>query len=169
MVMNNYCLAEFVEKEKDGVIFAKISKSFNSNVVHGGYFPYEEYLGRVVNSTICPSLIEFTIEPLDKAFEYFHYGDQVTIVNFTKLAAEIEEETFSASDSSQKGCYDVNNLYIEKVLSLNDVSTIDLFKEYMKEDFFEKAHSAEYHLRNWKCNQAADYLSSLLEEKKSTL
>lgn len=84
--MRSVKLGYFVNREKEGVIFAKITKAQKSDNVHGTYFPYEQYIGQVLDSSVNSDFIQSTIEPLDVAFGYFHYGNQITIVNFTKLA-----------------------------------------------------------------------------------
>lgn len=52
--MGKHSLEEFIKKENEGVVFAKITKSFKSNDVHGNYFSYEDYIGKIINSKVNP-------------------------------------------------------------------------------------------------------------------
>nr|WP_308649694.1 hypothetical protein [uncultured Agathobacter sp.] len=168
--MGKHSLEEFIKKENEGVVFAKITKSFKSNDLHGNYFPYEDYIGKIINSKVSPLFKQSTIEPINVAFGYFHYGDQLTIVNFKKLAEIINPKEFIAYDNFKSDrCYDVNSLYVEKVLSLDEISTIDLFRKYMLDDeFFNNIQISIKSLERWKCYKSVEYLNKCWTEKIGT-
>lgn len=132
--MRSVKLEYFVNKEKEGVVFAKITKAQKSDNVHGTYFPYEQYIGQVLDSSVNSDFIQSTIEPLDVAFGYFHYGNQITIVNFTKLAEVKSPSDFSATENIKRGCFDVNALWVEAVLSLNEKRTFDFLFSHIHEE-----------------------------------
>mgnify|MGYP000128669608 FL=1 len=99
--MRKNTLGSLVENEKKGTIYAKITKSHPYNTIHGGYFDYSLWIGKILD---CKATKEFgdsdtTIETLETAIQYFHYGDQITIVSFEKLVDKVQD----FSSFSRKG------------------------------------------------------------------
>ena len=91
--MRKNTLGSLVENEKKGTIYAKITKSHPYNTIHGGYFDYSLWIGKILD---CKATKEFgdsdtTIETLETAIQYFHYGDQITIVSFEKLVDKVQD------------------------------------------------------------------------------
>lgn len=167
--MKSVQLEYFVNKEKEGIIFAKITKDQPSNDVHGTYFPYAKYIGQVLDSSVNSKFRQSTIEPLEVAFGYFHYGNQITIVNFSKLAEVKSSSDFSARESSSGGCFDVNALWVEAVLSLNEKDTFDfLFSHIQEETIMNMGVLAMEHLESWKCEVGAQCLKEYINNKKSS-
>ena len=162
--MKEFDINYFIEKENEGVIFGKISKSSREVTGKGGFLSYEK--GKVFKGTDGSGL---TIEPLDVAFHFFHYGDQLTIVSFTELAKNVSVDVFLAVENSgNKGCIQVPAVYVKEVLSLNDKSTIDLFRNSMsEEDFMATANLAKDHRENHGCNEGAVYVGELYKEMKN--
>lgn len=167
--MRSVKLEYFVNKEKEGVVFAKITKAQKSDNVHGTYFPYEQYIGQVLDSSVNSDFIQSTIEPLDVAFGYFHYGNQITIVNFTKLAEVKSPSDFSATENIKRGCFDVNALWVEAVLSLNEKRTFDfLFSHIHEETIEDMSRLAIEHLKAGNCDVEAHCLEEYIRNKKDT-
>jgi hypothetical protein len=160
--MGRIDLDYFVNKEKEGVVFGKISKSKDFHDAYGEHFPYDKYVGQVVSKETVPNFKESTIEPLDIAFGYFHYGDQLTRVSFTKLAEMIDPNRFSADEASKPYCFNVSALYVTDVRSLDEPSTLDIFREYMGEAIYDNLRIAISHLETRGCKRGAEYLKGFL-------
>lgn len=157
-------LSYFVEKEKEGIIFAKITKSRDFNDVHGAYFNYNMYEGKLLNKDNSSLFVDSAIAPLDVAIGYFHYGDQLTIVDFTKLA-EVLNEPFIAYENMKKGCYQVNALWIKKVMSLNERQTIDFIFDNVNINTIKNiSNLAISHLEAKGCSEGALYFENKSQE-----
>ncbi len=168
--MKQYNLDYFIKKEEQGTIFAKVSKSCKSNDSHGTDFPYHEYINDVINPSTVPGFVDSTIEPLEIAFGYFHYGDSITIVNFTELKKHISESSFEAWDGIKSNCYQVNSLYVVDVKSLNDPETIDyLLRKIDRHIINEQSQIAISSMRKWGCDVGADYLEKMLTDEDDVI
>ena len=118
--MSKYDLNYFVDEEKNGTIFAKISKSSSDVRGKGGYFPYQDYIGKVIKPDK-----KITILPIEMIGYFFHYGDNLTIFSFSRLSEVIKSSEFEAVDNVlNPGCFDINTAWVKKVKSLKDVDTI---------------------------------------------
>lgn len=157
--MKNVSLEYFIEQEKEGVIFAKITKSKDVGNVHGTFYDYSKYVGKYIDKTVDPNFEQSTIEPIDVAYGYFHYGDQLTVINFTKILEWKNVNDFRATEGIKKYCFDVNMVYIEEVMSLNEPATIDYLLSHVSKDVVENmSNCAISNLKNTGCNMGADYL-----------
>jgi len=158
--MRDYDIDYFIEKEESGVIFAKITKRDNDNNIHGGYFCYFNWIGKVLdcneNHFECGTT---TIEPLEVALGYFHYGDQIAILSFTNLKKELNDIKFAGYDNGKKNCYEVNAIYVQNVLPMNKKSTIDyLMQNVSKEYWMDYSYKmAAQHLRERGEDNLTDY------------
>lgn len=158
--MRNYNIEYFVEKEKTGVIFAKITKRSDDGNVHGGYFCYHDWIGKVLdcnenafkNGTT-------TVESLEVALAYFHYGDQIAILSFSNLKKELNSIEFAGYDNGKQNCYEVNAIYVQDVLPMNKKSTIDyLMQNISKEYWMDYSYKmAAQHLRERGEDNLTDY------------
>lgn len=161
--MRTYNIDYFLEKEKTGVIFGKISKNEKCNNILGANYSYKAKIGEVIKAKeqgAKNNYLGFTIEPLELALLYLHYGNQLTIVNFTKLANKINPKEFNAFDGSKSGCFEVNYLYIETVLDFKDVSTMKYMIDNVSDEIIiNNSRNVISHLREQGNNEAADYLN----------
>jgi hypothetical protein len=156
-------LAFFQNLEKEGTIFAKITKSRKLDG-NGAYFDYSQYIGKTLDASGHPGFGETTIEDLNTAIGYFHYGDQLTIVSFLKLDPE-KRSHFSGGENSKKNCYDVNMVYVEDVKSINDPQTVDyIFLNADKRRILDVTTLMIGHIRRWECNEGADYWQKRYDE-----
>lgn len=164
-------LEELINAEKDGIIFAKITKSKNREDLNGGYYDYCSKVGEILDcrqENIRSNGNFFTdgtttIEPLKIALGYFHYGDQITICNFTKLMrSDIE---FSIWQDSKPRCYSVSHIYIEKVMDLKDKSTIDYIIANTDKEYWNDVgiNGYLYHLKRQGLEDIADYLEECVK------
>ena len=117
--MRKNTLGSLVENEKKGTIYAKITKSHPYNTIHGGYFDYSLWIGKILD---CKATKEFgdsdtTIETLETAIQYFHYGDQITIVSFEKLVDKVQDFRVFPGKGE---CLQVSHLYVLDVLELKE-------------------------------------------------
>ena len=104
---------------------------------------------------------------MDIAFGYFHYGNQITIVNFTKLAEVKSPSDFSATENLKRGCFDVNALWVEAVLSLNEKGTFDfLFSHIHEETIMDMSRLAIGHLKAGNCEVGAHCLEEYIRNRK---
>ena len=164
-------LVDLINAEKDGIIFAKISKSKDRKDLNGGYYDYRSKIGEILDcrQEKIKSNGRFftegttTIEPIRVALGYFHYGDQITICNFTKLkGCDIE---FSICRDSKPRCYSVSHVYIEKVMDLKDKSTIDYIMANTDKEYWNDLgiNGYLYHLRRQGLEDIADYLEECVK------
>lgn len=164
-------LVDLINAEKDGIIFAKISKSKDRKDLNGGYYDYRSKIGEILDcrQEKIKSNGRFftegttTIEPIRVALGYSHYGDQITICNFTKLkGCDIE---FSICRDSKPRCYSVSHVYIEKVMDLKDKSTIDYIMANTDKEYWNDLgiNGYLYHLRRQGLEDIADYLEECVK------
>lgn len=66
-----------------------------------------------------------TIETLETAIQYFHYGDQITIVSFEKLVDKVQDFRVFPGKGE---CLQVSHLYVLDVLELKEKSTEDYIR-----------------------------------------
>lgn len=164
-------LEELINAEKEGIIFAKITKSKNRKDLNGGYYDYRSKVGEILDcrQEKIKSNGEFfteettTIEPFKVALGYFHYGDQITICNFTRLiGCDIE---FNICQDSKPKCYCVSHIYIEKVMDLKDKSTIDYIMANTDKEYWNDlgVNVCLYHLRRQGLENIANYLEECVK------
>ncbi len=134
--MRKNTLGSLVENEKKGTIYAKITKSHPYNTIHGGYFDYSLWIGKILD---CKATKEFgdsdtTIETLETAIQYFHYGDQITIVSFEKLVDKVQDFRVFPGKGE---CLQVSHLYVLDVLELKEKSTVDYIMEHINPEYWK--------------------------------
>lgn len=155
---SEYDIQFFCTEENNGKIFAKIGKSSPSLSAKGGYYDFSEAIGKIANSN---NVDGFTLERLEDTINCFHYGDQLVIFSFNKLADNIKGHRFWAEDNyAYNGCYQVNPVYVEAVMSLGELSTIDYIFDnidisYLKK--YENASVAMDCLKRYGFNESAEY------------
>ena len=89
-------------------------------------------------------------------------------MNFTKLAEVKGPSDFSATENLKKGCFDVNALWVEAVLSLNEKRTFDfLFSHIHEETIKDMSSLAIGHLKDWNCDVGAHCLEEYLKIQKT--
>ena len=162
--MGEYDLNYFVRKEQKGTIFAKISKSSSGVRGKGGFFPYQDYVGKVIE---CKSLEEITVLPIELTVNYFHYGDNLTIFSFSRLNEVRPNIVFEVKeDENNKGCFNVNTVWVKEVKNLRDVDTIKYLLSFptIIENLKVIGNSAASHLESRGFDESAQYLKSQIKK-----
>lgn len=163
--MGKYDLNYFFGKEQKGTIFAKISKSSSGVRGKGGFFPYQDYVGKVIE---CKPLEEITVLPIELTVNYFHYGDNLTIFSFSRLNEVRPSIVFKAKedDNKNKGCFKVNTVWVKEVKSLRDVDTIKFLLSFSAiiENMKVIGNSAVSHLESRGFDESAQYLKSQIKK-----
>lgn len=157
-------LNDFIKEEDEGVIFCKIGKSSEKIWGKGGYFPYRDYIGKIINL----SEGAITFERLDDVVKYLHYGDDLVIFSFTEGKDELPIEGYQDNILNKK-CYDTKSIYVKDVLSFCDAGTVDFIYERMKDktNFEECSNLAIFHLRDRDLVDAAQRWSELVDRKNT--
>ncbi len=155
---SEYDIHYFCNEENSGKIFAKIGKSSSKLAANGGYYNFSDVIGEIANTD---DINGFTLERLEDAINWFHYGDQLVIFNFNNLVNNMGEQQFWAQDNyTYNGCYQVNPVFVETVMSLGELSTIDYIFDnvdisYLKN--YENSSIAIDCLKRYGFNEAAEY------------
>lgn len=138
-------LDDFIEEEKEGVIFCKIGKSSQKMLGKGGYFPYRDYIGKIINL----SDGDITFERLDDVVKYLHYGDDLVVFSFLEGKNKLPQEGY-VDNILNKGCYNTKSIYVKYVLSFNNADTVNFIYNNLKDksNFFNHANIAKFHLRD---------------------
>ena len=154
-----------MENEKKGTIYAKITKSHPYNTIHGGYFDYSWWIGKILD---CKATKEFgdsdtTIETLETAIQYFHYGDQITIVSFEKLVDKVQDFRVFPGKGE---CLQVSHLYVLDVLELKEKSTVDYIMEHINPEYWKTTGlgCSTYHIRQKGLEEIADYYEACVRK-----
>lgn len=163
--MRKNTLGSLVENEKKGTIYAKITKSHPYNTIHGGYFYYSLWIGKILD---CKATKEFgdsdtTIETLETAIQYFHYGDQITIVSFEKLVDKVQDFRVFPGKGE---CLQVSHLYVLDVLELKEKSTVDYIMEHINPEYWKTTGlgCSTYHIRQKGLEEIADYYEACVRK-----
>lgn len=163
--MRKNTLGSLVENEKKGTIYAKITKSHPYNTIHGGYFDYSSWIGKILD---CKATKEFgdsdtTIETLETAIQYFHYGDQITIVSFEKLVDKVQDFRVFPGKGE---CLQVSHLYVLDVLELKEKSTVDYIMEHINPEYWKTTGlgCSTYHIRQKGLEEIADYYEACVRK-----
>lgn len=163
--MRKNTLGSLVENEKKGTIYAKITKSHPYNTIHGGYFDYSLWIGKILD---CKATKEFgdsdtTIETLETAIQYFHYGDQITIVSFEKLVDKVQDFRVFPGKGE---CLQVSHLYVLDVLELKEKSTVDYIMEHINQEYWKTTGlgCSTYHIRQKGLEEIADYYEACVRK-----
>ncbi|MFR5319224.1 MAG: hypothetical protein ACLTGB_10710 [Blautia caecimuris] len=163
--MRKNTLESLVENEKKGTIYAKITKSHPYNTIHGGYFDYSLWIGKILD---CKATKEFgdsdtTIETLETAIQYFHYGDQITIVSFEKLVDKVQDFRVFPGKGE---CLQVSHLYVLDVLELKEKSTVDYIMEHINPEYWKTTGlgCSTYHIRQKGLEEIADYYEACVRK-----
>ena len=163
--MRRNTLESLVENEKKGTIYAKITKSHPYNTIHGGYFDYSLWIGKILD---CKATKEFgdsdtTIETLETAIQYFHYGDQITIVSFEKLVDKVQDFRVFPGKGE---CLQVSHLYVLDVLELKEKSTVDYIMEHINPEYWKTTGlgCSTYHIRQKGLEEIADYYEACVRK-----
>lgn len=163
--MRKNTLGSLVENEKKGTIYAKITKSHPYNTIHGGYFDYRLWIGKILD---CKATKEFgdsdtTIETLETAIQYFHYGDQITIVSFEKLVDKVQDFRVFPGKGE---CLQVSHLYVLDVLELKEKSTVDYIMEHINPEYWKTTGlgCSTYHIRQKGLEEIADYYEACVRK-----
>ncbi|MGN0687342.1 MAG: hypothetical protein ACI4KA_04460 [Oscillospiraceae bacterium] len=167
---SEYDIHYFCNEENSGKIFAKIGKSSPEISAKGGYYNFSEAIGKIANSNNADG---FTLERLEDTINCFHYGDQLVIFSFNKLADNIKGHRFWAEDNyTYNGCYQVNPVYVEAVMSLGELSTIDYIFDNIDNSYLKKYENTSVAigcLKRYGFNESAEYflkkITSLRAEK----
>ena len=163
--MRKNTLGSLVENEKKGTIYAKITKSHPYNTIHGGYFDYSLLIVKILD---CKATKEFgdsdtTIETLETAIQYFHYGDQITIVSFEKLVDKVQDFRVFPGKGE---CLQVSHLYVLDVLELKEKSTVDYIMEHINPEYWKTTGlgCSTYHIRQKGLEEIADYYEACVRK-----
>ena len=163
--MRKNTLGSLVENEKKGTIYAKITKSHPYNTIHGDYFDYSLWIGKILD---CKATKEFgdsdtTIETLETAIQYFHYGDQITIVSFEKLVDKVQDFRVFPGKGE---CLQVSHLYVLDVLELKEKSTVDYIMEHINPEYWKTTGlgCSTYHIRQKGLEEIADYYEACVRK-----
>ena len=163
--MRKNTLGSLVENEKKGTIYAKITKSHPYNTIHEGYFDYSLWIGKILD---CKATKEFgdsdtTIETLETAIQYFHYGDQITIVSFEKLVDKVQDFRVFPGKGE---CLQVSHLYVLDVLELKEKSTVDYIMEHINPEYWKTTGlgCSTYHIRQKGLEEIADYYEACVRK-----
>ena len=163
--MRKNTLGSLVENEKKGTIYAKITKSHPYNTIHGGYFDYSLWIGKILD---CKATKEFgdsdtTIETLETAIQYFHYGDQITIVSFEKLVDKVQDFRVFPGKGE---CLHVSHHYVLDVLELKEKSTVDYIMEHINPEYWKTTGlgCSTYHIRQKGLEEIADYYEACVRK-----
>lgn len=163
--MRKNTLGSLVENEKKGTIYAKITKSHPYNTIHGGYFDHSLWIGKILD---CKATKEFgdsdtTIETLETAIQYFHYGDQITIVSFEKLVDKVQDFRVFPGKGE---CLQVSHLYVLDVLELKEKSTVDYIMEHINPEYWKTTGlgCSTYHIRQKGLEEIADYYEACVRK-----
>ena len=163
--MRKNTLGSLVENEKKGTIYAKITKSHPYNTIHGGYFDYSLWIGKILD---CKATKEFgdsdtTTETLETAIQYFHYGDQITIVSFEKLVDKVQDFRVFPGKGE---CLQVSHLYVLDVLELKEKSTVDYIMEHINPEYWKTTGlgCSTYHIRQKGLEEIADYYEACVRK-----
>lgn len=163
--MRKNTLGSLVENEKKETIYAKITKSHPYNTIHGGYFDYSLWIGKILD---CKATKEFgdsdtTIETLETAIQYFHYGDQITIVSFEKLVDKVQDFRVFPGKGE---CLQVSHLYVLDVLELKEKSTVDYIMEHINPEYWKTTGlgCSTYHIRQKGLEEIADYYEACVRK-----
>ena len=129
----------------------------------------EEILTLEENQTFDRKSINITPKDLAipiVAFANADGGDIVIGITDKTRRIEGKESSFLAS-KSKKNCYNVNMVYIESVMSINERSTIDfLFDNIQEKTILEVGSLAICHIRRHGCIDGADYMEKRINEIK---
>ena len=157
-------LQDFLEEERNGIIFCKIGKSSESVRGKGGFFPYRDYIERKIE--LLDKKITFT--RLDDIPKYLHYGDDLVIFSFIEGECELPLEGY-VDNELNKGCYDTRYIYVKEVLTFYDVSTVDYIYKYSKDrtNFVNFSRLAMGHLKDRKFFKAAQRWEDLIDDAKA--
>ena len=131
-------IEDILKEEEQGQIFCKIGKSMPDVQGKGGYFPYEEHKGKIIQfdkGTI-------TFERIDDVSKFLHYGDVLVVFCFAEEKQRLPKEYFE--NELNKGCYEAEKLYVQDVLPFSDVTTVDYIYSHMKDkiNFIENSRIA---------------------------
>ncbi|SEU28827.1 hypothetical protein SAMN05443270_4624 [Lacrimispora sphenoides] len=155
-------LDDLIKEEHNGAIFCKIGKSSINMWGKGGYFPYRDYIGKVV-------ILEegsITFESLEEVVKYLHYGDDLVIFNFMKGKDLLPEDGYR-DNGMNKGCYNTKSIYVDNVLSFCDPNTVDFIYSNIrnKNEFYEYCGLATSHLEDRNLIDAAKRWKALAGNK----
>lgn len=157
-------LRHFVVEEQNGKVFAKISKSSSGVRGKGGFFPYQDYVGKVIQ---CKPREEITVLPIELTVNYFHYGDNLTIFSFSRLNEVRTSIDFKANQNvNNQGCFNVNTVWVKEVKNLRDVDTIKYLLSFptIIENLKVIGNSAASHLESRGFDESAQYLKSQIKK-----
>lgn len=151
-------LDDFLEEEKNGIIFCKIGKSSDKMWGKGGYFPYRDYIGKIINL----SEGTITFERLDDVVKYLHYGDDLVIFSFSEAKDRLPTNGYFDNGLNEK-CYNTKCIYVKKVLSFEDASTVDYIYKNVRDrsNFNNCVKVATSHLRDRELFGAAKHWEEL--------
>lgn len=128
------------------------------------FFSYQDYVGKVIK---CKHLDKITILPIELTVNYFHYGDNLTIFSFSRLNEVIQSIDFKANeDKDNKGCFNVNTVWVKEVKSLRDVDTIKYLLSFpaIIESMKVIGNSAASHIESRGFDESAQYLKSQIKK-----
>ncbi|AIY82391.1 hypothetical protein U729_2596 [Clostridium baratii str. Sullivan] len=130
---NKFNSKDFIEEQKKGQIFAKISKSA-PGIGKGGYYNYS----KAYNEVVYDNKNDLTFEPLEIVLNYLHYGDMLTIIEFSEYDYEILDANI-INDMRNNGCYETNKYRIGATMALSNPRTIDYIFDNIKDhDLFKR-------------------------------
>lgn len=140
-------------------------KLLKQYTIHGGYFDYSLWIGKILD---CKATKEFgdsdtTIETLETAIQYFHYGDQITIVSFEKLVDKVQDFRVFPGKGE---CLQVSHLYVLDVLELKEKSTVDYIMEHINPEYWKTTGlgCSTYHIRQKGLEEIADYYEACVRK-----
>lgn len=104
-----------------------------------------------------------TIETLETAIQYFHYGDQITIVSFEKLVDKVQDFRVFPGKGE---CLQVSHLYVLDVLELKEKSTVDYIMEHINPEYWKTTGlgCSTYHIRQKGLEEIADYYEACVRK-----
>lgn len=157
-------LVDFLEEEKNGVIFCKIGKSSDEIYGKGGYFPYRDYIGKTISLTEGA----ITFERLDDVVKYLHYGDDLVIFSFAEARNELPRDGY-VENSLNQGCYNTRSIFVKEVLSFRNANTVDFIYNNLKDNnnFREYGKLATSHLRDRELYEAASRWEEIISNEKT--
>lgn len=146
--------------EKSGVVFAKIGKSPECTIGKGDHYPYK------IGLTPFNPRNSFTFEPINIAYNYIHYGDELIIFSFTEMLAhhkqEINDILAISENDANKGCFQANMLYTTEIVPLNSERAIDLIVPHLSEKDVESILARFYEKEYYETTR---YLEKLLRKR----
>lgn len=125
----------FCNLENCGIVFSKIGKSEECNYSKGEKYPYKLGLTPYKPSN------SFTFEPINIAYKYIHYGDNLVVLSFSQMWEQCRNETLDilsiSENSNYKGCFQANMLFVTEIVSLNSERAIDIMIPHLSEKDIE--------------------------------